>query len=178
MIEKIIILQGDITKIAVDAIVNAANNRLMGGGGVDGAIHRAGGRAILDECRQIVLRQGGCKTGHAVLTTAGNLPAQKVIHTVGPIWNGEAHAERELNLLSSCYRSSLELCVENGLKTVAFPNISTGIYRFPKDLAAKTAIETVFAEISKRPDAFEKVIFVCFDTENYDLYVQFLKLLS
>ncbi len=178
MIEKITVLQGDITKMEVDAIVNAANNRLMGGGGVDGAIHRAGGRAILDECRQIVARQGGCKTGHAVLTTAGHLPALKVIHTVGPIWNGGSHAERELNLLVSCYRSSLELCVENGLKTVAFPNISTGVYRFPKDLAAKIAIETVLAELSKHPDAFEKVIFVCFDAENYDLYVQFLKLLS
>jgi O-acetyl-ADP-ribose deacetylase (regulator of RNase III) len=178
MIEKITILQGDITQMEVDAIVNAANNRLMGGGGVDGAIHRAGGRTILDECRQIVLRQGGCKTGHAVITTAGKLNAQKVIHTVGPIWNGGSNAERELNLLARCYRSSLELCVENGLKTVAFPNISTGVYRFPKDLAAKTAIETVLTELSNYPDAFEKVIFVCFDTENYDLYVQFLKLLS
>ena len=178
MIEKISIIQGDITKMEVDAIVNAANNQLMGGGGVDGAIHRAGGRTILEACHQIVLRQGGCKTGHAVITTAGNLPAQKVIHTVGPIWNGGRHAERELNLLANCYKSSLELCVENGLKTVAFPNISTGVYHFPKDLAAKTAIETVLDELSQHPDAFEKVIFVCFDAENYDLYVQFLKLLS
>ncbi|MEO0042391.1 MAG: hypothetical protein RL329_1839 [Bacteroidota bacterium] len=177
MIEKISILQGDITKVAADAIVNAANSRLMGGGGVDGAIHRAGGKTILEECYQIVLKQGGCKTGHSVITTAGRLPAQKVIHTVGPIWNGGNRAERELNLLADCYRSSLELCVENGLKTVAFPNISTGVYHFPKDLAAKTAITTVKALLDQYPDAFEKVIFVCFDTENYDLYVQFLKLL-
>ena len=178
MIEKISVVQGDITKMEVDAIVNAANSRLMGGGGVDGAIHRAGGRAILDECYQIVLRQGGCKAGNAVITTAGHLPAQKVIHTVGPIWNGGNQAERELNLLARCYRSSLELCVAHGLKTVAFPNISTGVYRFPKDLAAKTAINTVLAALSNDSDAIEKVIFVCFDDENYDLYVQFLKLLS
>ncbi|MEY4934259.1 MAG: hypothetical protein RIS64_618 [Bacteroidota bacterium] len=178
MIEKISVLQGDITKIEADAIVNAANSRLMGGGGVDGAIHRAGGRTILAECHDIVLRQGGCRVGNAVITTAGRLPAQKVIHTVGPIWNGGNQSQWELNLLSSCYKKSLELCVENGLKTVAFPNISTGVYRFPKDLAAKTAIQTVLTELSNYPDAIEKVIFVCFDAENYELYVQFLKLLS
>src|SRR5687767_7170138 len=125
---KIKLLKGDITKVKADAIVNAANTSLLGGGGVDGAIHRAGGNEILEECRKIVARQGGCKTGEAVITSAGNLSARFVIHTVGPVWNGGKN-EEELKL-ASCYAQSLQLAVHNKCKTVAFPNISTGIYRF------------------------------------------------
>ncbi len=160
------VLKGDITKIEVDAIVNAANSSLMGGGGVDGAIHRAGGPAILEECKKIVARQGGCKTGEAVITTAGNLPADYVIHTVGPVWHGGAHAEKEK--LANCYSNSLQLAEKNNCKSIAFPNISTGVYRFPKELAAKIAVETVqhFLNSSTR---IEKVIFVCFDEENFEL---------
>src|SRR6185312_8502047 len=121
---RIEIVKGDITKIKVDAIVNAANNSLLGGGGVDGAIHRAGGPAILDECRKIVAKQGGCKTGEAVITNAGNLPAKFVIHTVGPVWNGGTKNE-EIKL-SNCYKTSLLLALDNDCKTIAFPNISTG----------------------------------------------------
>lgn len=161
-------IQGDITQCKTDAIVNAANNSLLGGGGVDGAIHRAGGSAILDECLAIRARQGGCPTGEAVLTTAGNLPARYVIHTVGPIWNGGYKQEPEL--LRNAYWNSLKLAHENGIKTIAFPNISTGIYDFPKELAAEIAQKTVQTYITKNPEAFESVLFVCFDAENYALY--------
>lgn len=163
---KMEIIKGDITKLNVDAIVNAANSSLMGGGGVDGAIHRAGGPAILEECKKIVARQGGCCTGQAVMTTAGNLSAQFVIHTVGPIWNGGKNSEREL--LAGCYRNSLQLAADNGCKTVAFPNISTGVYRFPKDEAAEIAVRTV-TDFLKTDAVIEKVIFVCFDDENFRL---------
>src|SRR4026207_1873055 len=132
---KIEIIRGDITKIKADAIVNAANSSLMGGGGVDGAIHRAGGSAILEECKKIVKARGGCKTGEAVITTAGNLPAKFVIHTVGPVWNN-GNRDEEMKL-ANCYSNSLQLAVENDVKTISFPNISTGIYRFPRDLAAQ-----------------------------------------
>jgi len=159
--------QGDITKIKVDAIVNAANTSLMGGGGVDGAIHRAGGPAILDGCRTIVARQGGCKVGEAVITTGGNLPATFVIHTVGPVWNGGGNGEAEK--LANCYTNSLEIAVEIGIKTIAFPNISTGIYRFPKDKAAEIAVQTVRLFLEKHT-GIEQVIFVCFDEENLALY--------
>lgn len=128
------LVKGDITKQEVDAIVNAANTSLMGGGGVDGAIHRAGGPEILEECRAIIARQGKCKTGEAVITSGGRLPAKFVIHTVGPVWNGN---EKEADLLSSTYTNSLKLAVENGIKTIAFPNISTGIYRFPNEKQPK-----------------------------------------
>src|SRR6476661_6881709 len=131
---KLEVVKGDITKISVDVIVNAANTSLLGGGGVDGAIHRAGGPAILEDCRKIIAKQGGCKTGEAVITTAGNLPAKFVIHTVGPVWNGGN--KNEATLLENCYRNALKLAVENNCKTIAFPNISTGIYGFPKDKAA------------------------------------------
>lgn len=167
MNQRISLLKGDITKIEADAIVNAANSSLMGGGGVDGAIHRAGGSDILEDCRKIVVRQGGCKTGEAVITTAGKLPAQFVIHTVGPVWNG-GHINEEL-LLANCYTKSLELAVKKGIKTIAFPNISTGIYHFPKDLACTIALKTVNEFLNKN-DTLEKVLFICFDDENYDYY--------
>jgi O-acetyl-ADP-ribose deacetylase (regulator of RNase III) len=162
---KIEILKGDITKIEVDAIVNAANSSLLGGGGVDGAIHRAGGPAILEECRKIVARQGGCKTGEAVITIAGNLKAKFVIHTVGPVWNGGTNNEPKK--LSDCYRNSLQLATDNFCKTIAFPCISTGIYGYPPDKAAAIAVDTVFQFIS-HSDAIEKVIFVCFDDDNFN----------
>jgi len=154
---------GDITKISADAIVNAANYSLLGGGGVDGAIHRAGGPEILEECKLIAARQGGCKTGQAVITTAGNLHAKFVIHTVGPIWHGGT--DDEAQKLADCYKNSLKLAVKNGCKTIAFPNISTGIYRFPKDRAAKIAVDAV-TEFLAETDKIEKVIFVCFNEEN------------
>lgn len=167
---KIELLKADITEIQVDAIVNAANTSLLGGGGVDGAIHRKGGKAILDECIQIRNKQGGCKTGEAVITTAGSLPSKYVIHTVGPVWNGDK--EEKSKLLADCYKNSLNLAIQNGIKTIAFPNISTGIYHFPKDKAAEIAVRTVkdFERISE----IEKVIFVCFDDENYQIYKNIL----
>jgi O-acetyl-ADP-ribose deacetylase len=161
---KIEVIKGDITKITVDAIVNAANTSLLGGGGVDGAIHRAGGVAILNECKKIVGRQGGCKTGEAVITTAGNLPAKFVIHTVGPVWNGGENYEAQK--LEDCYRNSLRLAEDNGCRTIAFPGISTGVYRFPKNEAAKIAVSTVYKFIS-RPGKIDKVIFVCFEDEYF-----------
>lgn len=161
---KIEVLRGDITKMAVDAIVNAANSSLLGGGGVDGAIHRAGGPAILDDCRKIIARQGGCITGEAVITTAGNLPARFVIHTVGPIWNGGK--KNEAQKLANCYQHSLEIAVENACKTIAFPCISTGIYGYPIAEAAKIAVSTVVAFLSNS-GVPEKVIFVCFDEDNF-----------
>lgn len=169
---KLTLLKGDITKQQVDGIVNAANSSLMGGGGVDGTIHRAGGSAILDDCRKIVAQQGGCPTGEAVITTGGLLPARYVIHTVGPVWNGGT--KNEPALLANCYKNSLKLAVKNGIKTIAFPNISTGIYHFPKDLACTIAIETV-SDFLKTTDLIEAVYFVCFDDENYELYELALK---
>lgn len=168
---KIKVIKGDITKCTVDAIVNAANTSLMGGGGVDGAIHRAGGSAILNDCRKIVARQGGCKVGEAVITTAGNLPAQFVIHTVGPVWR--SGNIRQAELLANAYENSLKLAFTHGVKTIAFPNISTGIYHYPKDEACEIAFTTVqdFLEI-QGDHGIEEVIFVCFDDENYDLYQQ------
>ncbi|MFV8347797.1 O-acetyl-ADP-ribose deacetylase [Flavobacterium sp. ZB4P13] len=157
------VIKSDITKLSVDAIVNAANSSLMGGGGVDGAIHRAGGNEILEDCRKIIARQGSCETGQAVITTAGKLPANYVIHTVGPVWNGGNNNEKEK--LAECYKNSLQLAVENNCKSIAFPSISTGIYRFPKELAAQIAVKTVSEFLSKHTE-IEKVIFVCFDDEN------------
>lgn len=165
------ITKGDITKIHCDAIVNAANTSLLGGGGVDGAIHRNGGKEILEDCKKIIAKQGGCKVGEAVITTAGNLPSKFVIHTVGPVWNGGANNETEK--LANCYINSLKLAEKNNCKTIAFPNISTGIYKFPKELAAQIAIKTIQNYLSKNP--FEEIIFVCFDEENYDIYTEFLK---
>ncbi|ROH92790.1 O-acetyl-ADP-ribose deacetylase [Chryseobacterium cucumeris] len=168
---KIELIKGDITKIQADAIVNAANSSLLGGGGVDGAIHRVGGSQILEECVAIKNRQGKCKTGEAVVTNAGNLPAKYVIHTVGPVWNG--HEEKESILLANCYHNSLNLAESLGVKTIAFPNISTGVYRFPKELAGKIAVD----EVRKfHSDSIDKVIFVCFDDENENIYKDLLQL--
>ncbi len=167
MLKQISILKGDITQIAVDAIINAANTSLLGGGGVDGAIHRRGGTAILAECQKIRAKQGGCAVGEAVITTAGNLPAKYVIHTVGPTWfNGE---KNEPILLENAYRNSFKLADHLGLKTIAFPNISTGIYRFPKQLAAQIAFKVINDEL-KQSQSVQEVIFVCFDDENFNIY--------
>jgi O-acetyl-ADP-ribose deacetylase (regulator of RNase III) len=170
--ERIQLIKGDITKITADAIVNAANSSLLGGGGVDGAIHRAGGPEVLDECRNIRARQGKCKTGEAVITTAGKLPAKYIIHTVGPVWNGGYKNEPEL--LASCYNNSLKLAVDNGVKTLAFPNISTGIYGYPKAGAAKVAVNTV-KQFLANESSIELVTFVCFDEDNYNLYKTLLE---
>ena len=154
--------------------MNAANSSLMGGRGVDGAIHRAGGPAILEECRKIVSRQGGCQTGDAVITTGGNLPAKFVIHTVGPVWKGGKNDEPEK--LSSCYKNSLKLAVENNLETIAFPNISTGIYGYPKKEAAQIAVATIskYLHAGQNASSIRKVYFVCFDEENFQLYQSLL----
>jgi O-acetyl-ADP-ribose deacetylase (regulator of RNase III) len=170
--KKVEHLMGDITLLDVDAIVNAANNSLMGGGGVDGAIHRAGGPQILEQCMAINKRQGGCPTGEAVITTGGNLKAKFVIHTVGPVWSG--NNENEELLLASAYRNSLSLAAANLVKSIAFPNISTGVYRFPKKRAAEIAIQEVNSFLSK-DDVLQHVIFCCFDEENFNIYDQLLK---
>jgi O-acetyl-ADP-ribose deacetylase len=165
--------QVDITALPVDAIVNAANTSLLGGGGVDGAIHRAGGPAILEACMAIRNRQGGCAVGEAVITTGGRLPATYVIHTVGPVWNGGDN--NEADLLAKAYRSCFERAAENNIHSIAFPNISTGIYRFPKQLAAEIAIGEArrFVSAWTVPSA---IIFACFDGENYGIYKQLLAL--
>ena len=162
---KLELVKGDITKMKVDAIVNAANTSLLGGGGVDGAIHRAGGQAILDECVKIRNKQGRCPTGEAVITTAGNMPSKYVIHTVGPVWNGGESGEPDK--LKNCYLNAIKLAEENNIKTIAFPNISTGVYGYPKEKAAEIAISTIS---SLKPGVVEKVMFVCFDDENYEIY--------
>jgi O-acetyl-ADP-ribose deacetylase (regulator of RNase III) len=158
------VVQGDITKIKVDAIVNAANEGLRGGGGVDGAIHSAGGPAILEECITI----GRCLTGSAVITTGGRLPADNVIHTVGPVWRGGGHGETEL--LESAYGSSLKLAEDRKLKSIAFPSISTGVYGFPVDKACPIAIGAVLAHLEAET-SLERVVFVLFSKADYDLYL-------
>jgi len=170
--DKISVMHGDITELAVDAIVNAANSSLLGGGGVDGAIHRAGGPKILEECKEIIARQGSCPPGEAVITTGGNLPAEYVIHTVGPVWEGGSHEEAEK--LRNCYRNSLELAVKHGIETIAFPNISTGAYGYPKTEAAKIATNTV-KEFLLENDQLQKVHFMCYDEENFKLYTELLR---
>lgn len=164
---RIEFLKGDITTMDVDVIVNAANNQLMGGGGVDGAIHKAAGSTVLEACKTI----GGCNTGDAVITHGGNLKAKHIIHTVGPIWNGGR--ENEVDLLASCYRRSLELAVSKLLFTIAFPNISTGVYGFPKQKACEIAIDTVNSFLAA-DCTIEKLYFVCFDEENYGYYHHYL----
>jgi O-acetyl-ADP-ribose deacetylase (regulator of RNase III) len=162
---RIAITQGDITKCDVDAVVNAANKSLLGGGGVDGAIHRAAGPELLEECRTL----GGCDTGQAKMTAGYNLQARHVIHTVGPVWHGGDHNEE--SLLADCYRSSLLLAVEHGLKTVAFPSISTGAYGFPITLAAPIAIRTV-KEMLDEHSGLDKVFFVCFSDSDLRVYLE------
>jgi len=160
---RIKLYQGDIVKMQVDAIVNAANSSLLGGGGVDGAIHRAAGPKLLEECRRL----NGCETGMAKITGAYLLPAKFVIHTVGPVWYGGK--KREGELLASAYRNSLLTGKDNGVKTIAFPNISTGVYRFPKDLAAQIAVQTVSGFLDE-DDTYEIVYFCVYDDENYRIY--------
>jgi O-acetyl-ADP-ribose deacetylase (regulator of RNase III) len=158
------LFQGDITTLAVDAIVNAANGSLLGGGGVDGAIHRAAGPELLAECRTL----GGCATGDAKITEGYRLPAKHVIHTVGPVWRGGEN--REDDLLASCYRRSLGLAAEHGLRTVAFPSISTGIYGFPLERAAPIAVGETERWTEAHPDAIDEVTFVCFGQPAEDVY--------
>lgn len=166
------VVKGDITKQNVDAVVNAANSSLLGGGGVDGAIHRAGGPALLEECRQIRAQQGGCPTGEAVLTTGGNLPAKYVIHTVGPVWHGGR--DNEPQLLASCYRNSLRIAAEQQLQSIAFPNISTGVYGYLKEAAAEVAVQAVKSYLQEQETSLQRVVFVCFEDENYSLYESIL----
>jgi len=163
MISTIEIFNGDITKLKVDAIVNAANSSLLGGGGVDGAIHRTAGPKLLEECRKL----NGCKTGEAKITKGYNLPANFVIHTVGPVWNGGSYDEE--GLLSNCYLNSLKLAVENKIKSIAFPAISTGVYGFPLERAAQIAIKTV-KKFIQSDKSIQKIIFVCFDDRTYQTY--------
>ena len=164
---RIEIHKGDITKLKVDAIVNAANTSLLGGGGVDGAIHRAAGPELLEFNRKL----GGCKTGEAKISPGFNLAAKYIIHTVGPVWNGGN--QNEDNLLTNCYKNSLKLAVENKVKTIAFPAISTGVYSFPLERATKIAVNEVKKFLGKN-DSIDKVIFACFDEETYAVYKKFL----
>ena len=161
--DRISVIEGDITKLDVDAIVNAANNSLLGGGGVDGAIHHAAGPKLLDEC----ITLNGCETGGAKITGGYNLPARHVIHTVGPIWHGGNNGEPEK--LASCYRKSMEVAVANSVQTIAFPAISTGVYGYPLEEAAQIAINQVVECLNKMP-SIKNVTFVLFGAKNYDIY--------
>ena len=165
--DRISLIKGDITKLDIDAIVNAANTSLLGGGGVDGAIHRAAGPQLLEACRKL----NGCPTGEARLTPGFNLPARYVIHTVGPVWHDGKDQEGEL--LESCYFNSLRIATDKGLSSIAFPNISTGVYRFPKELAGEIAVQTVRKYLANNELPAE-VVFVAFDDENYAIYKSLL----
>lgn len=170
---KLAIIQGDITRQATDAIVNAANSGLMGGGGVDGAIHRAGGPAIREECKQIVAQQGRLPTGQAVITTGGKLPAKHVIHTVGPVWRGGSQGEAAL--LESAYRESLKLAAAHKLSSVSFSSISTGAYGYPLAEAANIALKTTFSFLSGQASSLKEVVFVLFDAGTYQAYAAALE---
>ena len=171
---ELIVELGDITKITADAIVNAANSSLLGGGGVDGDIHREGGSVILEECKKIVDRQGSCPVGEAVITSAGKLNAKYVIHTVGPVWQYGKNNEEEK--LAECYLNSLKIADGKGLESIAFSNISTGTYRFPKEKAVKIALDSVKKHFEKNKNSnLKKIIFVCYDDENYIEYESMLK---
>ena len=170
---KLRIIQGDITRQATDAIVNAANSSLMGGGGVDGAIHRAGGLTILEECKQIVARQGRLPTGKAVITTGGNLKAKYVIHTVGPIWHGGNKGEPEL--LASAYQQSLKIAAEKNINSVSFPSISTGAYGYPVGQASEVALDAVITFLSQRTASLREVVFVLFDSRTLGVYSSALR---
>lgn len=165
------VIQGDITTVSVDVIVNAANSSLLGGGGVDGAIHRAAGPALLEACRRVRQEQGDCPPGHAVITTAGKLPAKAVVHTVGPVWHGGD--DHDVHLLEDAYRNSLMLAEANNYESIAFPAISTGVYGYPKAAAAEIAVNTVEAFLADHPQ-IRRVMFVCFDDENAKLYRRLL----
>lgn len=168
---RVTMLVGDITEQEVDAVVNAANSSLLGGSGVDGAIHRAGGPGILEECKIIRRKQGGCPTGEAVITTGGKLPAKYVIHTVGPVWRGGDEGESEY--LKKCYLNSLEVAAQNNIKTIAFPAISTGAYGYPKEEAAVIALSTVRKALDTRfRRIFEEIRFVLFHPEDLEIYLQ------
>lgn len=169
---KLSLILGDITKQNTGAIVNAANSSLMGGGGVDGAIHRAGGSAILEECKKIRTTKGPLPAGKAVITTGGKLSARYVIHTVGPVWHGGTHQEAEV--LASAYRESLKLAVENGIKTISFPSISTGVYGYPVGEAATVALKTVTGFL-REDTSIEEVVFVLFDASTYEVYAHTLE---
>jgi O-acetyl-ADP-ribose deacetylase (regulator of RNase III) len=173
---RLIITQCDITRQATDAIVNAANSGLMGGGGVDGAIHRAGGPAILEECKQIVAKQGRLPTGRAVITTGGNLPAKYVIHTVGPVWHGGSKGEAAL--LERAYRESLKLAAARNLASVSFPSISTGAYGYPVAEAARIAIRTAVSFLREQVTPVREVVFVLFDPATYQTYSSALEELT
>ena len=162
------LIQGDITRQETDSIVNASNSGLMGGGGVDGAIHQAGGPAILNECRQIIARIGRLPTGKAVITTGGNLKAGYVIHTVGPVWHGGNRGEAEL--LASAYRESLKLAAERKLKSIVFPSVSTGAYGYPVAEAARVALDTVIAFMRDESTSLQQVLFVLYDSNTYQTY--------
>ena len=166
------VIQGDITTVSVDVIVNAANSSLLGGGGVDGAIHRAAGPALLEACRRVRQEQGDCPRGHAVITTAGQLPASAVIHAVGPVWHGGDRQEAEL--LADAYKNSLQLAAANSYRSIAFPAISTGVYGYPKQAAAEIAVRTVNAFLT-RYNPLERVCFVCFDAETAEIYHRLLQ---
>lgn len=173
---RLAIIQGDITRRTTEAIVNAANPGLMGGGGVDGAIHRAGGPAILEECKQIVARQGRLPTGKAVITSGGDLPAKRVIHTVGPIWYGGNKGEAAL--LESAYRESLKLAAEQKLASISFPSISTGAYGYPAAEAARIAIKAVVSFLTEQVTSLKEVVFVLFDSRTYKTYADALEELA